>query len=87
MASTNGRDVSEDLKRQIINDIRNNGLSVAKAAEKIGVTNRTVYNWLRSSVVGSERNLVLENKRLKKENEQLHNLLGRATAEMKRPKS
>ena len=86
MASTNGREVSEDLKRQIINDIRNNGLSVAKAAEKIGVTKRTVYNWLRGSVVGSERSLILENKRLKQENEQLYNLLGRATAEMNRPK-
>lgn len=80
------KEVPEVLKRQIIDQVRNNGLSVTDAANKYGVTNRTIYNWLRKGVVGSEKNLILENKKLKKENEQLYKLLGRATAEMQRSK-
>jgi hypothetical protein len=37
---------------------------------------------LREGVVDGNRNLILENNKLKKENEQLYKLLGRATAEM-----
>jgi regulator of replication initiation timing len=46
-----------------------------------------VSTWLRDGVVDGNRNLILENNRLKKENEQLYKLLGRATAEMQKSKS
>jgi regulator of replication initiation timing len=42
---------------------------------------------LREGVVDGNRNLILENNKLKKENEQLYKLLGRATAEMQKSKS
>ena len=51
-----------------------------------GVSSKTIYNWLRTGVVDGNKNLVLELNRLRKENEQLYKLLGRATAELNRPK-
>ncbi len=41
---------------------------------------------MRDGVTNSQNSLILENNRLKKENEQLYNLLGRATVELKRSK-
>ena len=51
-----------------------------------GVSTKTIYRWLRDGLQDGDRNLALENNRLRKEIEQLYALLGRATAEMKRPK-
>jgi len=84
---SNFRIINPDVKEQAIDDVRNNGLTVKEAATKYGVDPRTIYGWLQKNVVNGERNLILENNRLKKENEQLYNLLGRATVELKRPKN
>lgn len=50
------------------------------------VSAKSIYTWLRESVVDGNRNLILENNRLKKELEMAYRLLGRATAEMSRQK-
>jgi transposase-like protein len=83
----NFRVIDPEIKAQALEDVRSNGLPVAEAARKYGVDQRTIYNWLRKNVKDSDRNLILENNRLKKEIEQLYNLLGRATVELKRPKN
>ena len=83
----NFRTIDPDIKAEALNNVRNNGMSVSDAAFKYGVTSRTIYGWLKKEVVGSDRNLILENNRLKKEIEQLYNMLGRATVELKRPKN
>lgn len=83
----NFRTVDPDIKAEALNNVRNYGMSVSDAATKYGVTSRTIYGWLKKEVVGSDRNLILENNRLKKEIEQLYNMLGRATVELKRPKN
>ena len=80
------RVIDPSIKSAAINDVRNNGIPVSQAAKKHGVDPRTIYGWLKKEVGNSERNLILENNRLKKENEQLYNMLGRATMELKRPK-
>jgi len=41
---------------------------------------------MKDGVANSSTSLILENNRLKKENEQLYNLLGRATVELKKAK-
>jgi predicted site-specific integrase-resolvase len=62
-------------------------MSVSEASTSYGISSKSIYYWLREGIVDGNRNLILENNRLKKENEQLYKLLGRATAEMQRSKS
>lgn len=73
-------------KDEIITKIRDHGLSVSEASAQYNLSPKTIYTWLREGVVDGNRNLILENNKLKKEIEQLYKLLGRATAEMNRPK-
>lgn len=82
-----GKPTDPKIKAEIISKIRHEGMSVGEASTQYGVTSKTIYTWLRDGVVDGNRNLILELNKLKKENEQLYKLLGRATAEMQRPKS
>lgn len=77
--------IPNERKQEIINKIHE-GMSVRDASLDYGVSTKTLYRWLRDGLQDGDRNLALENNRLRKENEQLYALLGRATAEMKRPK-
>jgi len=81
-----GKHTDPAVKAEILKAIRNEGMRVNDAAAKYDVHSKTIYGWLRDNVVNSNTSLVLQLNRLKKENEQLYNLLGRATAELKRPK-
>jgi transposase len=75
-----------NIKAEIVSKIRDQGLSVSAASAQYNVSGKSIYTWLREGVVDGNRNLILENNKLKKENEQLYKLLGRATAEMQRSK-
>lgn len=79
--------IDSAVKAEVINAVRHNGIPVSQAAREYGVNARTIYSWLSKGVVDGNKNLILEVNRLKKENEQLYRLLGRATAEMQRSKS
>lgn len=82
-----GKHTDPQIKADIIHEVRELGLPVVEAAGvKYGVSSKTIYAWLSSGVVGSDRNLILENNRLKKELEIAYRIIGRATAEMQRPK-
>lgn len=83
----NFRIIDPNIKAEILNNVRNNGMSVSEAATQYSITSRTIYGWLKKEVVGGDKNLILENNRLKKEIEQLYNMLGRAMVELKRPKN
>jgi len=82
-----GKPIDPRLKAEIIAKIRHDGMSVTEASDTFGVNAKSIYYWLREGVVDGNRNLILENNKLKKELEQVYKLLGRATAEMQRPKS
>jgi transposase len=82
-----GKPADPKIKTEIMNKIRHEGMSVTEASTTYGISGKSIYTWLREGVVDGNRNLILENNKLKKENEQLYKLLGRATAEMQRPKS
>jgi regulator of replication initiation timing len=61
-------------------------LTVVEAARQYNLGPKAIYRWMKDGVVDSSSSLILENNRLKKENEQLYNLLGRATVELKQSK-
>lgn len=78
--------IDPTVKAEILTKVRDQGMSVSLAAATYNVSGKTIYNWLRAGVVDGDKNLILELNRLRKENEQLYKLLGRATAELNRPK-
>jgi transposase-like protein len=81
-----GKHIEQHIKDEVILKIRDGGLSVADAASQYGMSSKTIYAWLRAGVVDGDRNLILENNKLKKELEQAYRVLGRLTAESQRPK-
>jgi len=78
--------ISEETKLEILRKIREDNVSVMTASIDADVSTKTIYNWIRAGVTDGSQNLLLENKRLKKEMEQLYAMLGKATALMQRPK-
>jgi transposase len=82
-----GHPIDNEIRASLVDKIRHDGIAVRQISEQYGVSTKTIFGWLREGVVDGNRNLILENNRLKKENEQLYAMLGRATAAMQRPKS
>ncbi len=81
-----GKHVDPQIKSDIIHEVRDLGLPVVEAASKYGVSSKSIYRWLSEGVVGGNRNLILENNRLKKELEIAYRIIGRFTADAQRPK-
>lgn len=75
-----------ELKATVIKKVRDEGMSAREAEVKYGVRAKTIYTWLKAGVVDSNRNLILENNRLKKELEITQRILGKMTAEVERSK-
>ena len=76
----------QEKRDEIIAKIRDEGMTVAEAARQYNIGPKAIYGWMRDGVSNSNTSLILEVNRLKKENEQLYNLLGRATVELKKSK-
>lgn len=81
-----GTPTDPKLKAEIVAKIRNEGLSVSVASAQYNISSKTIYTWLRQGVVDGNRNLILENNKLRKELEIAYRILGRLTAETKHPK-
>ena len=81
-----GKPIDPAVKAEIVSKIRDGGLSVVDAGATYDVSSKTIYTWLREGVVDGNRNLILENNKLRKELEIAYRILGRLTAETKRPK-
>jgi transposase len=72
--------IKNEIKAEIINKIKHEGLSVADAGEHYGVSTKTIYGWLGTKA--SNTVSILEHNRLKKENEQLKHLIGEITLKL-----
>jgi len=72
--------IAPDLKEQIINRIKNDGVSVVQAAKEHGISEATIYGWISKKVEGQPT--LSEIIRLKKENEQLLKLVGEITLKL-----
>lgn len=75
-----GYRVSSEIKQQIISRIKNDGVSVAEAAQDHGVSAKSIYTWLGNKAKGSVG--ILAYNKLKKENDQLKQLIGEITLKL-----
>jgi transposase-like protein len=69
-----------DVKEQIINRIKNDGISVVQAAQDHGVSENTIYGWIAKKTDGQPT--ISEIIKLKKENTQLLQLVGEMTLKL-----
>jgi transposase-like protein len=69
--------IAPELKEQIINRIKNDGVTVALAAKEHGLHESTIYGWLETKTHGVPSTLELI--RLRRENDELLRLVGTIT--------
>ena len=72
--------VPADVKRQILDRIKEGGASISQIAEEHGLSNRTLYGWLSKGATAAPSWLELN--KLKKENAALKELLGKVMLEI-----
>ena len=72
--------IAQDVKEQIINRIKNDGVSVGDAARDHGVSDNTIYGWIAKTTEGQPT--LSEIIRLKRENSQLLQLVGEVTLKL-----
>lgn len=75
-----GYRISTEIKEEIIKKIKHEGLSVMDAATQYGISDKTIYNWLGTKARGTVS--ILEHNKVKKENEQLKQIIGDLTIKM-----
>lgn len=75
-----GQKIAPDIKEQIINRIKNEGVTVVQAAKDHGIAENTIYAWIAKKVDGGPTNSELI--KLKRENDQLKILLGEITLKL-----
>lgn len=75
-----GFKIAKEIKDEIINKLKHEGASVSDLATQYGISNRTIYAWLGTKAKGVVS--VLEHNKLKKENEQLKQIIGDLTIKM-----
>jgi len=76
--------VSRETKEQILKRIKEDGISVAQAAEDHGVSTKTIYLWLTKGVTKPVS--WSEYSKLKKENQDLKTFIGEITVELSKTK-
>lgn len=72
--------VAADVKRQILDRIKEGGVSISQIAEEHGISNRTIYGWLSKGATAAPSWLELN--KLKRENAALKELLGKVMLEI-----
>jgi len=75
-----GKPISPELKEQVINRIKNDGVTVVQASKDHGISEGTIYGWIAKKVEGQPT--LAENIKLKRENQQLFQLLGEITLKL-----
>lgn len=78
--SKKGYKIAPEIKEQVINRIKNDGVSVIDVAKDHGISTKTIYHWLGAKAGGTVS--LLEYNKIKKENDTLKQLLGEITLKM-----
>ena len=72
--------VAPEVKQEILGKIKEQGLTVKEAVEQYGVSDNTIYGWLSKGAKGAPTWGELN--RIKRENQQLLNLVGELTVKL-----
>ncbi len=72
--------IAPEVKEQIINRIKNDGVTVAQASKDHGVSEVSIYSWIAKKVEGQPT--IAENIKLKREVDQLYKLVGELTLKL-----
>jgi len=75
-----GHRIAFELKEQILHRIRDEGVSVMQAAKEHGIAEKTIYGWIAKKTEGQPS--LSEIIKLKRENEQLFQLIGELTLKL-----
>ncbi|MEK7534101.1 MAG: transposase [Patescibacteria group bacterium] len=75
--------IPKEIKEQILKRIKEEGITVTTAADA-GISPKTIYNWMRSKTLSDGS--ILEISRLKRENRELAEIIGRLTHSLTRSK-
>ena len=76
--------IPKEIKEQILHRIKDEGITVIQAAKDAGISSKTIYNWMRSKTLSDGS--ILEISRLKRENRELAEIIGRLTHDLTRSK-
>ncbi|MEK7185440.1 MAG: transposase [Patescibacteria group bacterium] len=72
--------VAPEIKEQILQRIKNDGVSIKQAATEHGLSDRTIYGWLGKQADGGPSNAEII--KLRRENQELLTLLGEVTVKL-----
>ena len=72
--------ISPEVKEQIINRIKNEGITVIQASKDHGVNENNIYTWISKKVEGQPT--LTEMLKLRKENDELKRLVGDITLKL-----
>jgi len=72
--------IAPEVREQIINRIKNEGVSVAAAAKDHGVSEQTIYTWIGAKTEGGPS--VMEIAKLRRENDELLRMVGLLTLKL-----
>ena len=72
--------IPKEIKEQILKRIKEEGITATQAAQEHGITRKTIYRWLRSTTLSDGS--ILEISRLKRENKELLEIIGRLTHDL-----
>jgi len=72
--------IPADVKQEILDKIKNQGLSVIKASDEYGVSTKTIYKWMSKLITAPPT--IREIVKLKKENQTLLEIIGKLTVQL-----
>lgn len=77
--------IPKEIREQILKRIKEDGVTVPKAAADAGIAPQTVYAWLSNESKATNCDLIALNK-LKRENEGLYEIIGKLTVAVEKSK-
>ena len=72
--------IAKEVKEQILERIKNQGVSVSQAAQEHGISTNTIYGWISKRTESGPG--IFEIAKLKKENKELRELVGELTLQI-----